>query len=124
MSIERRDDERFSLNLKAKLSYRHVSDNSPVFDTVAANISAGGVFLETNEQIAMASKVRLEFYLNIAEVKMLKFILSEESIKKIKNSGVWVTATGVVIRQEENGIGVIFDTDYQVMPIKPSELEK
>lgn len=121
MSTNRRVQERFSLNLQAKISYRHLTDDSPVYETVAANISAGGAFLETREEFAMASKVKIEFYLNLDDVKKLKFILSMDSLKKVQHNHVWVAATGIVIRQEENGVGIIFDTDYQITPMQSSD---
>lgn len=119
MNNNRREQQRFSLNLQARISYRHSDDQSPVIDTVAANISSGGAFLETTENFAMASKVKVEFYLNIEDLKQLKFILSMESLKQVINGHVWVTTRGIVIRQEKNGIGIIFDTDYQITPMKP-----
>lgn len=122
MIQNRREQERFSLNLQAKISYRHAADQSPVFNTVAANISSGGAFLQTTETFPMASKVKIGFYINIEDLKKLKFILSMESLKQVKNSHVWVEAQGVVIRQEDDGIGIIFDTDYQITPMQPSEL--
>ncbi|BHH85380.1 PilZ domain-containing protein [Desulforhopalus sp. 52FAK] len=117
MSTNRREQERFSLNLQAKISYRHSKDQPQVIDTVAANISSGGAFLETDHQFPMASKVDIKFYLSVDDLKKLKFILSMESLRQIQGDHTWVNTTGIVIRQTEDGIGVIFDTDYQFTPI-------
>ncbi len=84
MSIERREQQRFSLNLQARISYRHVEDQSPVIDTVAANISSGGAFLQTAHKFPMAAKVTVEFYLNFDDLKKLRFILSMESLKQLE----------------------------------------
>ncbi len=119
MSIERREQERISLNLQAKISYRHVSDQPPLIDTVAANISSGGAFIQTTHKFPMAAKVQIEFYLSIKDLQRLRFILSMESLKQLTgNNNIWVTATGIVIRQDDNGVGIIFDTDYQLTPMK------
>lgn len=118
MSIERREQERFSLNLQAKIAYRHIEDQSPVIDTVAANISSGGAFLETAHKFPLATKVQIEFNMHFEDLKKLRFILSMESLKKLTGGDIWVVANGIVIRQEENGVGIIFDTDYQITPIK------
>jgi c-di-GMP-binding flagellar brake protein YcgR len=124
MSIERREQERFSLNLQAKISYRHIKDQTPMIDTVAANISSGGAFLQTAHKFPMAAKVQVEFYLSIDDLKRLRFILSMESLKRLTGNNVWVCANGIVIRQEESGVGIIFDTDYQLTPMKtPDSLE-
>jgi c-di-GMP-binding flagellar brake protein YcgR len=117
MSTNRREQERFSLNLQAKISYRHTTDDSPVFDTVAANISSGGAFVATDHKFPLAAKVSIKFYLSVQDLKKLKFILSMESLKQIKGEHTWVTAHGIVIRQDDNGVGIIFDTDYQLTPM-------
>ena len=124
MSIERREQKRFSLNLQAKISYRHVEDQSPVIDTVAANISSGGAFVQTAHQFPMAAKVKIEFYLSFDDLKRLRFILSMESLKQLTGKNIWVSANGIVIRQEETGVGIIFDTDYQLTPMKTPKTSK
>ena len=68
--------------------------------------------------------MKLEFHLNFDDLKKLKFILSMDSLRKLTGKKVWVTTTGIVIRQEETGVGVIFDTDYQLTPMKPTNEEK
>ncbi len=120
MSEERREQERFFLNLQAKISYRHTEDNSEVIDTVAANISSGGAYLTTSHPFPLAAKVKIEFNLSVEDLKKLKFILSMESLKKLTDSNLWVSTNAIVIRQQENGVGVIFDTDYQIIPMKPA----
>ena len=117
MSTNRREQERFSLNLQAKISYRHSKNQSQVIDTVAANISSGGAFLATDHQFPLASKVNIKFYLSVEDLRRLKFILSMESLRQIEGDHTWVNTTGIVIRQREDGIGIIFDTDYQLTPI-------
>ncbi len=117
MSIERREQKRFSLNIQARISYRHLEDQPPVIDTVAANISSGGAFVKTSHRFPMAAKVQVEFYLNFDDLKKLRFILSVESLKQFTGKNIWVSATGIVIRQEPDGVGIIFDTDYQLTPM-------
>ncbi|MBU1566885.1 MAG: PilZ domain-containing protein [Proteobacteria bacterium] len=124
MSSNKRIQERFSLNLQAKISYRHSEDHLPVIDTVAANISSGGAFLRTPHPFPMAAKVRVEFLLSFDDVKRLKFILSVESLKNLTGKSLWVSATAIVIRQETDGVGIIFDTDYQFTPMRPPQPEK
>ncbi|PHR26083.1 MAG: hypothetical protein COA36_13035 [Desulfotalea sp.] len=117
MSTNRRDQERFSLKIQAKISYRHAKDQVPNIDTVAANISSGGAFLTTEHLFPLASKVSIKFYLKVADLQKLKFILSMDSLKQIQGEHTWITATGIVIRQTPTGVGIIFDTDYQITPI-------
>ncbi len=123
MSSERREQERFFIELQAKVSFRHSEEECPILETAAANISSGGAFLQTHHKLPMASKVQIEFHLDFDDLKKLKFILSMDSLRQLTGKKVWVTTTGIVIRKEEKGVGVIFDTDYQLTPMKPSKDE-
>lgn len=89
-----------------------------MIDTVAANISSGGAFVQTSHKFPMAAKVKIEFYLSLTDLKKLRFILSMEGLKRLTDNNIWVIANGIVIRQEQNGVGIIFDTDYQLTPMK------
>lgn len=120
MPQEKREQERFTLNLHARIFYRHSEDKSPVIETVAANIAAGGAFLKTTHPFPMAAKISVEFFLSVDDLKKLRFILSLESLKQVTGRNIWVRASGIVIRREADGIGIIFDTDYQLTPIHPS----
>ena len=124
MSTEKRIQERLSLNLQARIFYRHSDTESPVFDTVAANISAGGAFLKTSHPFPMAAKVRVEFFLSIEDVKRLKFVLSVEALKNLTGKKLWISASAIVIRREAEGVGIIFDTDYQFTSLRPPHPEE
>ncbi len=117
MSSDKREQKRFSVNVQAKISYRHTKDTPEVVETAAADISPSGVFLVTPHTFPMASKVLVEFYLHLDDLKRLKFILSVETLKKLTSDQIWVRASGIVIRQAENGVGIIFDTNYQLTPM-------
>lgn len=117
MSIDRREQERFSLNLQARISYRHTEEQAPEILTESANISSSGVFVKTVHKFPISSKVNIDLYLDLEDLKKLKFILSIETLKQLTTPKFWVTTSGIVIRQEEDGVGVIFDTDYQITPM-------
>ncbi len=121
MTREQREQERFALPIQAKITCRHHPTEQPVVATMAANISAGGAFLLTRHPFPLASKLQMEFCLQLAALKKLQFILSLDSLKKVRGDRLWVKTTGVVIRSEEEGVGVIFDTDYQVTPLSPAD---
>lgn len=121
MSSEQRKQERFFLNLQARISSRFTDDTPAEYhETVAANISAGGAFLQTAQPFPMASKVQVEFQVTYEDLKKLKFILSFETLRKLTGRHIWVQATGVIIRQEKNGVAVIFDQNYQLTPMQPA----
>lgn len=118
-SPDRRTQQRFSLDLKAKLTTDAGSSRKMISEeTMATNISAGGAFVATKHQIPLASKVYLEFLVDYEQLTKLRFILSLESLKSFTGKKIWVKATGIVIRQEEQGIGIIFDQDYQLSPME------
>jgi c-di-GMP-binding flagellar brake protein YcgR len=123
MTNERRNQERFFLDIQAKISFRFTDDEAEEFlETVAADISAGGAFLQTETSLPLASKVKVEFLLSIENLKKLKFILSVDTLRNLSGQHhVWVQATGVVIRQQEAGVAVIFDKNYQLTPMKPAQ---
>lgn len=117
-SNERRLQQRFFLQLEAKLSTDKDSAGNRVSEELTAtNISSGGAFLTTPIKIPLASKVYLEFLLDYEHLKKLRFILSLDSLKKFTGQKIWVKATGVVIRSEQDGLGIIFDQDYQLSPM-------
>ncbi len=116
-SKDRRLQERFSLQIQVKLNAVDASGSEVTEEVTATNISAGGAFLQTDTKIFLASKVYLEFLVDYEQLKKLRFILSLDSLKKFTGKKIWVRATGVVIRVEENGLGIIFDQDYQLSPM-------
>lgn len=118
MTEDRREQERFSLGLQAKLTFRHVSEPSPVMEMVAANISSGGAFLQTVHDIPLAAKVLVEFLLDLDDLYRLKFILSTDDLRRLDTPKIWVKATAFVIRREAKGIAVIFAKDYQLSALE------
>ncbi len=116
---DRRIQERFSFDIKAKLrATPEGEDKSVTVDTSVTNISSGGAFVPTTLSIPLASKVHLEFLVDYEQLKSLRFILSLESLKSFTGKQIWVNATAIVIRVEEKGIGIIFDKDYQLSPMQ------
>jgi len=118
MSKERREQERFFLGLQAKLTFRHHTEAAPVMTVVAANISAGGAFLQTDHDIALAAKVQVEFLINLDDLRRLKFILPADKLRKLDSRDFWIKTTGIVLRKESDGIGVIFTKDYQLSSLE------
>ncbi|WP_163335956.1 PilZ domain-containing protein [Desulfopila sp. IMCC35008] len=121
MQNERRLQERFFLNLKARISYSFINEASDqAVEAVAANISSGGAFLKTAQPLPPSSKVQVEFLISFDELKKLKFILPVETLKSLKEDQVWVKTTGIVIRSDERGVAIIFDQNYQISPLQPA----
>jgi len=115
---DRRLEERYFLQIDVRLSADEDSAGNPVQEQLTAtNISSGGAFLTTPVKMPLASKVYLEFLVDYDQLKKLRFILSLDSLKKFTGRKIWVKATGIVIRTEEEGFAIIFDEYYQLTPM-------
>jgi hypothetical protein len=118
---EQRLHERFSLDLQVKISATDRNGTIQLSEeTTVANISSGGAFIATDRKFPLTSPVQLEFLLAFEDLEKLRFILSVESLRACRGKQVRVKASGIVIRVEERGVAVIFDTDYQISPMQPS----
>jgi len=115
---ERRQHERFSMEIQVKMTSETRSGTTPMMEFLTANISSGGAFIETDAPLPLASKVRLEFLLALENLETLKFIVSLETLKAWKGKRVWVSASGIVVRHEEDGMGIMFDENYQISPME------
>ena len=120
---ERREQERFSLRLQTRIMAESGTGSTPLFELVTADISASGAFIATRRPLPIASKVRMECFISLAELARLRFVVARESLKGWQGERAWVTATGVVIRAEKEGVAVIFDQNYQISPIRRSGSE-
>ncbi len=118
---ERRQHERFSMEIQVKMTSETRSGKTPMMEFLTANISSGGAFIETDAPLPLASKVRLEFLLALENLETLKFVVSLETLKAWKGKRVWVSASGIVVRHEEDGMGIMFDENYQINPMVTSE---
>ncbi len=120
---DRRLEERHFLQIDVRLSAEEDSAGNPVREQLTTtNISSGGAFLTTPVKIPLASKVHLEFLVDYDQLKTLRFILSLDSLKKFTGRKIWVKATGIVIRAEEEGFAIIFDEYYQLTPMDTEPL--
>jgi PilZ domain len=118
---EQRLHQRYSLRIQCKIIAETLSGKTPMMEFLTANISAGGAFVETDTPLPLASKVRLEFLLSLDDLQTLKFILSLTTLKSWKGKRVWVSATGIVARHEGNGMGIMFDENYQISPMETGD---
>lgn len=109
------------MRIQTKVTAETLSGKTPMMELLTANISAGGAFIETDHPLPLVSKVRLEFLLSLENLQNLKFILSLESLKSWKGKRVWVNASGIVVRVDPTGMGIIFDENYQISPMDTPE---
>ncbi len=121
---ERRLHERYSIQIQTKMTAETLSGKTPMMEFLTADISAGGAFIQTDHPLPLVSKVRLEFLLSLEDLQRLKFVLSLDTLKSWKGKRVWVSASGIVTRTASDGMGIMFDDNYQISPMDtPEEME-
>lgn len=117
MTENRRYQERHFLEVPVKVANKPFSTNPPTVDAILSNISTGGIFVATEQDFPIASKMYLEFSIAFEDLAKLQFILSLESLRRFSGQTVIVQATGIVIRVQKGGSGIIFDQDYMLSPL-------
>ena len=99
---ERRKIERFDLRAPAKLEVESKRPDRNVLRLTTRDISSNGAFLYTNQPLPLGSPVRLEFLLSI---DFLHRVVGEGRTTRVK-------VRGNVVRLDEDGIAVAFDSKY------------
>ncbi|UCB50191.1 MAG: hypothetical protein JSW56_04785 [Deltaproteobacteria bacterium] len=96
--------ERFSLELKTRVSLKSNDRDRKWVNVLTSNICAGGTFLLTRQPFPVGTRVNLEVFLPLREKK-----------SSLKNSLIIIS--GVVIRSEEAGMALRFDDEYRILPL-------
>ena len=116
--VEQRAHKRYPLRIQCKMTAETLSGKTPMMEFLTANISAGGAFIETDTPLPLASRVRLEFLLSLEDLETLKFVVSLDTLKAWKGKRIWISASGIIARHESNGMGIMFDENYQINPME------
>ena len=109
--------ERFERQLPVRITVLAPATATAPLEAIATNISSSGAFVETNHPLPAASRIQLDCYISLADLNKLRFIISTETLRRTTSDKLWVRATGIVIRQQPNGMAIIFDDDYQLRPM-------
>ena len=103
---ERREFERFDLELPARVEVETPGQRTEPFSLKTSNISAGGAFFPTAKPPSEDTKVQLNL------------ILVVEKLKKLTGSQCHIKVKGTVVRSEEDGMAIRFQRNYSMMPTK------
>jgi hypothetical protein len=103
---ENRKLKRFELDIPARLLVTTDDQKKEVIELKTANISAGGAFLQTEHRLPEGTRVQLDI------------VLPVEKIKELIGMYGCVTVIGSVTRSEPEGIAVVFDNKYEIMPYR------
>jgi hypothetical protein len=104
---ERREYERFQLDLPARLE-NTTSVKKEIFDAQTRDISAAGAFLSTTERLSEGTRCRLEL------------IVPSNRIKELTGVQSLIKVEGIVVRSTPEGVAICFDGDCQILSLKGS----
>jgi c-di-GMP-binding flagellar brake protein YcgR len=99
---ERREFERFDLELPARVEVETPGQRTEPFSLKTSNISAGGAFFPTAKPFSEGTKLQLNI------------ILAIEKLKKLTGSQCHIKVKGTVVRSEEDGMVIRFQRDYDI----------
>ncbi len=99
---DKREFERFELAFPATVV---TGEKEHKLQLHTKDISAGGVFLNTEEPLKEGTKVTLEI------------VISNETLKKLTGYESCIKVGGTVVRSEGEGIAVSFN-DQKIMPLR------
>jgi len=104
---DRRDHERFSLQLPAKIEAVTPRERL-VFDLQSDNVSAGGALFDTEVEIAVGTEVRINL------------TLPSERHKELTGAESLVKVRGKVVRSGPSGLAISFGKKYELLKLRNS----
>ena len=102
--VERRNMERFDLELSALLSINDESGNQRAVEVTTRNICSGGAFFKTDNPLPVGTDVKMDL------------ILPMEKLDTGKVNRSHIDVSGFVIRSEKHGMAVCFNNRYKIEP--------
>jgi len=103
---ERREFERFDLELPARVEVEATGQEEEPSSLKTSNISAGGAFFHTERPLSEGTRL------------LLNLILAIEKLKKLTGSQCHIKVNGTVVRFEEKGMAIRFQRNYSMMATK------
>jgi hypothetical protein len=101
---EKREMERFDLELPALLSMMDATGKPWAAEFMIRNICSGGAFFKTDNPLSVGTDVKIDL------------ILPSVKFKKTGSERSRVQVSGSVIRTESHGMAVCFDKKYSISP--------
>jgi c-di-GMP-binding flagellar brake protein YcgR len=111
-AIERRELERFDLQIPAKIRLVESDSLQKPFDLETRDISSGGAFFHTTEPLPIGTDVSIDLVLNLDRLKAIKEDLH----------WVHIQVKGTVVRSDSAGMSVSFAPDYQIRPLREKNI--
>ena len=107
VTMDRRKTERYSLEIIANISASSLEDmeERTHVSLKTVDISSGGAFFKTSHPLPEGSKLEIELYLPL------------DQLKTIKGNRVRINVSGKVIRTMQEGMVVCFDDNYDIAKV-------
>ncbi len=102
---ERREFERFPLEVPAKLTMTREDGQAETTEFLTENISAGGALIHTDNPLDMGTPVDVRLTLPL------------DRLKELAGRSVEVRLSGHVIRAAESGAVIGFDRKFKINPV-------
>ena len=102
--VERRQMERFSLELPTSLFVVDETGKQKSFETMSKNICSGGACFAIDQPLSVGTDVKMDL------------VLILDKANKLETKKTRINVSGSVIRANEQGIAVCFDKKYNISP--------
>ena len=106
LDSDRRQLQRFPLRAPA-IVRTAVQDSESVVELYTRDICSGGAFLQTDHPLPEGINVEITLFLLISALRHVQG----------RPGKVKITTVGTVVRSEEAGMAVAFDSEYQMVPV-------
>ena len=103
---DRRRFERFPLELPVRIDWVDPGQNRETLALVTKDVSAGGAFIPTKEEIPTGTRVQL------------RLVVTSKKLKELSCAQALVRVKGTVIRRDPTGIAICFDEDYDLTSLR------
>jgi hypothetical protein len=106
---DKRNVERFDLDLKAFVSEFDDTDESKSCAMQTRDVSTNGVFLFTDTPLPVGTRVKVDM------------VLALDELKKIGGKAL-IKTSGKVLRMEAGGMAICFDRNSKILPFSKEKM--
>jgi hypothetical protein len=110
--VEKRDVERFDLNLEAYVLVDGASPDAQAQSLMTRDVSMNGAYLLTPTPLPLGTKVNVDV------------ILSLEGLTPRETRKALIKASGAVLRTDSKGMAIRFDENSKFLPFAEDKLER
>jgi len=106
---EKRQLERFKLQLLSNISVRGKDKDIKTIKALTQDVCSGGAFFKTPDTLSVGTQVDLDLIIKI------------DRLKDIIGNSALVNLTGTIIRAHKEGMAICFDEDFKISPLENNQ---